>query len=90
MKTNVPKLKAHATLVGKALSSQCVESKLRVSRFAIYCMLKDRHLVLVKLGKLSSGITPKSIRAMPERNKSLAESIVSSAQMPTIWGTVSI
>ena len=45
------------------------EAKLGVSRSAIYRLAKDGELVLVKIGKRSSGITAASIDAMIERNK---------------------
>ena len=46
-----------------------VEAKLGVSRSTIYRLTKDDQLVLVKIGKRSSGITADSINAMIERNR---------------------
>ena len=46
-----------------------VEAKLGVSRSTIYHLIKDGQLVLVKIGKRSSGIIADSINAMIERNR---------------------
>lgn len=45
------------------------EAKLGVSRSTIYRLVKEGELVLVKIGKRSSGITAESISSMIERNK---------------------
>ena len=46
------------------------EAKLGVSRSTIYRLVNEGQLVLVKIGKRSSGITADSIHAMIERNSS--------------------
>jgi excisionase family DNA binding protein len=45
------------------------EAKLGVSRSTIYRLVNEGQLVLVKIGKRSSGITVESILALIERNK---------------------
>jgi len=44
------------------------EAKLGVSRSTIYRLAKDGELVLIKIGKRSSGITVESVEAMIARN----------------------
>ncbi len=48
------------------------ETKLGVSRSTIYRLVKEGQLVLIKIGKRSSGITAASVHALIERNKALA------------------
>lgn len=48
------------------------EAKLGVSRSTIYRLVKEGQLVLIKIGKRSSGITAASVHALIERNKALA------------------
>lgn len=48
------------------------EAKLGVSRSTIYRLVKEGQLVLIKIGKRSSGITAASVHALIERNKELA------------------
>jgi len=48
------------------------EAKLGVSRSTIYRLVNDGQLVLIKIGKRSSGITVASVHALIERNKALA------------------
>ncbi len=45
------------------------EAKLGVSKSTIYRLAKEGELVLVKIGKRSSGITADSLLALIERNK---------------------
>lgn len=48
------------------------EAKLGVSRSTIYRLVNEGQLVLIKIGKRSSGITAASVHALIERNKTLA------------------
>ena len=48
------------------------EAKLGVSRSTIYRLVNEGELVLIKIGKRSSGITTASLHALIERNKALA------------------
>ncbi|WP_415807112.1 helix-turn-helix transcriptional regulator [Bordetella muralis] len=48
------------------------ETKLGVSRSTIYRLVNEGQLVLIKIGKRSSGITAASVHALIERNKALA------------------
>ncbi len=48
------------------------EAKLGVSRSTIYRLVSEGQLVLIKIGKRSSGITVASVHALIERNKALA------------------
>ncbi|WP_233208377.1 helix-turn-helix transcriptional regulator [Pollutimonas subterranea] len=48
------------------------EAKLGVSRSTIYRLVNEGQLVLIKIGKRSSGITAASVHALIERNKALA------------------
>jgi excisionase family DNA binding protein len=48
------------------------EAKLGVSRSTIYRLVNDGELVLIKIGKRSSGITASSLHALIERNKAVA------------------
>lgn len=48
------------------------EAKLGVSRSTIYRLVNEGQLVLIKIGKRSSGITAASVHALIERNKVLA------------------
>ncbi|OZI71377.1 helix-turn-helix transcriptional regulator [Bordetella genomosp. 12] len=48
------------------------EAKLGVSRSTIYRLVNEGELVLIKIGKRSSGITAASLHALIERNKALA------------------
>lgn len=48
------------------------EAKLGVSRSTIYRLVKEGQLVLIKIGKRSSGITAASVHALIERNKALS------------------
>lgn len=45
--------------------------KLGVSRSTIYRLVYEGELVLIKIGKRSSGITAASVHALIERNKAL-------------------
>jgi len=45
------------------------EAKLGVSRSTIYRLVNEGQLVLIKIGKRSSGITAASLHALIERNK---------------------
>ena len=45
------------------------EAKLGVSRSTIYRLVKEGQLVLIKIGKRSSGITAASVHALIERNQ---------------------
>lgn len=47
------------------------EAKLGVSRSTIYRLVNEGELVLIKIGKRSSGITAASLHALIERNKAL-------------------
>ena len=47
------------------------EAKLGVSRSTIYRLVNEGELVLIKIGKRSSGITASSLHALIERNKAL-------------------
>lgn len=47
------------------------EAKLGVSRSTIYRLVNDGELVLIKIGKRSSGITAASLHALIERNKAV-------------------
>lgn len=47
------------------------EAKLGVSRSTIYRLVNEGQLVLIKIGKRSSGITAASLHALIERNKAL-------------------
>lgn len=47
------------------------ETKLGVSRSTIYRLVNEGELVLIKIGKRSSGITAASVHALIERNKAL-------------------
>src|SRR5690606_20503440 len=48
------------------------QAKLGVSRSTIYRLVNEGELVLIKIGKRSSGITAASVHALIERNKALA------------------
>ena len=48
------------------------EAKLGVSRSTIYRLVNEGQLVLIKIGKRSSGITAASVHALIERNQVLA------------------
>lgn len=48
------------------------EAKLGVSKSTIYRLVNEGQLVLIKIGKRSSGITAASLHALIERNKTLA------------------
>jgi len=48
------------------------EAKLGVSRSTIYRLVNEGELVLIKIGKRSSGITAASVHALIERNKAVA------------------
>lgn len=48
------------------------EAKLGVSRSTIYRLAKEGQLVLIKIGKRSSGITAESVHALIERNQATA------------------
>lgn len=48
------------------------EAKLGVSRSTIYRLVNEGELVLIKIGKRSSGITAASLHALIERNKVFA------------------
>lgn len=48
------------------------EAKLGVSRSTIYRLVNEGELVLIKIGKRSSGITAASLHALIERNKAVA------------------
>ena len=48
------------------------EAKLGVSRSTIYRLVNEGQLVLIKIGKRSSGITAASVHALIERNTALA------------------
>lgn len=47
------------------------QAKLGVSRSTIYRLVNEGELVLIKIGKRSSGITAASVHALIERNKAL-------------------
>ncbi|WP_442595591.1 helix-turn-helix transcriptional regulator [Parapusillimonas sp. JC17] len=47
------------------------QAKLGVSRSTIYRLVNEGELVLVKIGKRSSGITAASVHALIERNQAL-------------------
>jgi len=47
------------------------EAKLGVSRSTIYRLVNEGELMLIKIGKRSSGITAASLHALIERNKAL-------------------
>ncbi|CAM3871011.1 helix-turn-helix transcriptional regulator [Bordetella tumulicola] len=48
------------------------ETKLGVSRSTIYRLVNEGQLVLIKIGKRSSGITAASLHALIERNNTSA------------------
>ncbi|PLC54060.1 transcriptional regulator [Pollutimonas nitritireducens] len=48
------------------------EAKLGVSRSTIYRLVNEGQLVLIKIGKRSSGITAASVHALIERNMARA------------------
>lgn len=48
------------------------QAKLGVSRSTIYRLVNEGELVLIKIGKRSSGITAASVHALIERNRALA------------------